>query len=154
MRVLLPAPGGPVMPTVVALPVRWKRLLRSSTEEGCRFSMSVAALAIARGLSSGSNGLGTVGSRDVIVHHSDERLDDGVATERGSELAVDIDGCDGFLKCAGQRDADVRVLGLTGSVDDATHDRDLHLFDSGVLLFPVRHLLAQVGLDLVGHVLE
>ena len=85
---------------------------------------------------------------------SDERLDDGVAAQRGGELAVDVHGRDGLLESARKRDADVRVLRFAGSVDDASHHRDLHLFDAGVLLLPHRHLLAQVGLDLVGHFLE
>ena len=46
------------------------------------------------------------------------------------------------------------MLRFPGSVDDATHHRDLHFFHARVLLFPHRHLGAQIVLDLVGHVLE
>src|ERR1700677_3062933 len=43
---------------------------------------------------------------------------------------------------------------FSGAVDHAPHDRDFHLFDAGVMIFPCRHLLAQVGLNLLGHFLE
>ncbi len=39
-------------------------------------------------------------------------------------------------------------------VDDATHHRNLHLFHAGVARLPDRHLLAQVALDLLGHLLK
>src|SRR5207247_271130 len=70
------------------------------------------------------------------------------------ERAVHEYGRLGLLERARQRDADVRVLALAGAVDDAAHDRDLQLFHARVLRLPHRHLLAEVGLDLLGHLLE
>ena len=46
------------------------------------------------------------------------------------------------------------MLAFAGPVDDAAHDRDVHVFDSGVALAPLRHLLAQEALDLFGQLLE
>ena len=41
-----------------------------------------------------------------------------------------------------------------GAVDYASHDCDFHFFDAGIAVFPGGHLLAQVGLNLLGHFLE
>ena len=46
------------------------------------------------------------------------------------------------------------MLRFPGSVDDATHDGDLHHFNSRIDRFPGGHLLTQIALDLIGHVLE
>ena len=68
--------------------------------------------------------------------------------------AVHVDRRFRLFERAGQRDADVGVLRFAGAVDHAAHHRDLHLFDADVVAFPCRHLLAQVGLNLLGHFLE
>src|SRR5690606_6524403 len=77
-----------------------------------------------------------------------------LAPERGVELAVDVDGRLGLLERAGQRDADVRVLRLARAVDHAAHDRDAQLLHARVARPPVGHALADVALDLLGHLLE
>src|SRR5271170_7515556 len=46
------------------------------------------------------------------------------------------------------------MLALAGTVHHAAHHRHLHLFDAGVALLPVGHLIAQIVLDLIGHVLK
>src|SRR5580704_13468250 len=46
------------------------------------------------------------------------------------------------------------MLRFAGTVHYAAHDRDFHLFDAGVVSFPYRHLVTQVGLNLLGHFLE
>src|ERR1700685_2031046 len=46
----------------------------------------------------------------------------GVAAQRGGELAVDINRRLWLFKRAGQADAEVGVLRLSGTVDDAAHD--------------------------------
>src|SRR6266849_2338888 len=91
---------------------------------------------------------------DVVVENLQELGDDGVALERELEGAVDEDGRLGLLEGAGERDADVGVLALAGAVDHATHHRHLELFHARVLSLPHRHLVAEVGLDLLGHLLE
>jgi hypothetical protein len=48
---------------------------------------------------------------DVVVQEGDELLHDMIAAERAFQFAVDVDGGDGLLEGAGQRDADVRMLG-------------------------------------------
>ena len=73
---------------------------------------------------------------------------------RPSPRSVDEDWRNGFLERARQGDADVGVLRFAGAVDDAAHDRDAHVLDARVFRRPDGHLLAQVGLDLLGHVLE
>src|SRR5215468_12591861 len=95
-----------------------------------------------------------VALRDVVVEDLQELGHDAVALERELEGAVHEDGRLGLLEGAGQRDADVRVLALAWSVDDAPHDRDIELLDARVLGLPHRHLLAEVRLDLLRHLLE
>ena len=41
-----------------------------------------------------------------------------------------------------------------GTVDDAAHDGNGHVFYTGILLVPLRHLLAQVGLYALRQCLE
>src|SRR4029077_4822974 len=91
---------------------------------------------------------------DVVVEDLQEVGDDGVALERELERAVHEDRGLGLLGGAGQRDADVGVLGLARPVDHAAHHRDLQLLHAGETILPPRHLVAQVGLDLLGHLLE
>src|SRR6185437_4111284 len=117
-----------------------QKIVRSFTvrRKGCLYADELAAVALL----------------DVLVEDFLELLDDAVAFERGEELAVDVDGGFGFLKGAGQRDADVGMFGFAGAVDDAAHDGELELFDAGVLLLPLRHLLDEVALDAFGEFLE
>src|SRR5215467_7069276 len=95
-----------------------------------------------------------VALRDVIVEDLEELGHDAVALERELEGAVYEYGRLGLLEGAGQGDADVRVLALARTVDDAPHHRDVQLLDARILRFPHRHLLAEVGLDLLRHLLE
>src|SRR5690606_2885075 len=90
----------------------------------------------------------------VPVQQPQELLDQALALQRAVELAVDVDRRLGLLERAGQRDADVRVLRLARAVDDAAHDRDAQLLDARVARAPLRHALADVALDLLGHLLE
>src|ERR1035441_9033130 len=91
---------------------------------------------------------------DVAVQNLLEPGYDGVAAQRSREFAVNVDGGFGFLEGAGEADAEVRVFRFAGAVDDAAHDRDLQFFDAGVLLAPLGHGGAEVGLDLFGQLLE
>src|SRR5262249_7255500 len=60
-----------------------------------------------------------VALRDVVVEDLEELGHDAVALERELEGAVHEDGRLGLLEGAGQGDADVRVLALARTVDDA-----------------------------------
>src|SRR5579862_9410455 len=95
-----------------------------------------------------------IAALDVVVEDSLELLDEGVAAQRPIQLAIDEDRRDRFLEGARQADPDVGVLALAGAIDDAAHDRDAHLLDAWVAGLPDRHLVLQVGLDLLGHHLE
>src|SRR5215468_5029667 len=95
-----------------------------------------------------------VALRDVIVEDLEELGHDAVTLERELEGAVYEYGCLGLLEGAGQGDADVRVLALARTVDDASHHRDVQLLDACVLRFPHRHLLTEIALDLLRHLLE
>src|SRR5215207_2312425 len=46
------------------------------------------------------------------------------------------------------------MLRLPGPVDDTPHDGHAHLFDAGVTVAPCRHLLAEVVLNVLRHLLE
>src|SRR5215469_3577150 len=95
-----------------------------------------------------------VALRDVIVEDVQELGNDAVAFERELEGAVHEDRRLGLLEGTGQGDPDVRVLALARTVDDAPHHCDVQLLDAGVLRLPHRHLLAEIGLDLLRHLLE
>src|SRR5208283_578165 len=90
----------------------------------------------------------------VVVENLDEFSDDVVALERQHEAAVNVNRSFRFFEGSGQRDADVGMLRLAGAIDDAAHDGDLHVLDAGVSRLPDRHLLAEVALDLLRHLLE
>src|SRR5712671_2364198 len=60
--------------------------------------------------------------RDVLLENLQEFSDDQVALERQFELAIHIHGGLGLLERPGERDADVGVLRLPGTVHDAPHD--------------------------------
>src|SRR5215831_20464417 len=92
--------------------------------------------------------------RDVVVEDLQELGHDAVALERELEGAVHEDGRLWLLEGAGQGDANVRVLALARTVDDAPHHRDIQFLDACVLRLPHRHLLAEIGLDLLRHLLE
>ena len=63
-------------------------------------------------------------------------------------------GAFGLFKRSGQRDAQIGVLRFARAIYHAPHNRDLHLFHAGVTLLPNGHLLAQIALDLLCHLLE
>ena len=91
---------------------------------------------------------------NVVVQDPDELCDDMIAAQCAFQLAVDVDRRDGLFESAGERDTNMGVFGFAGTVDHASHDGDLHFLDACVAQLPHRHLLAQIALDLVGHVLE
>src|SRR6201747_2250468 len=84
---------------------------------------------------------------NVVVEDDLELFDDVVSLEGHGEFAVDVDRRLGLFEGAGERDADVGVLGLAGSVDDAAHDGELELFDAWVLLLPLGHGFDEVALN-------
>ena len=63
-------------------------------------------------------------------------------------------GATGSSNVPGQRDADVGVLRFAWTVDDAAHDRHAQLLGSGMGLAPDRHLVLEIALDLLRHLLE
>src|ERR1017187_3874501 len=90
----------------------------------------------------------------VGVQNLQEFGHNAVALERSHQAAIDVHGGLGFLKGARQRNPDVGVLALAGTVHHAAHHRDLHGLHAGMGGLPVRHPLAQVSLDFVRHLLE
>src|SRR5690606_9891772 len=90
----------------------------------------------------------------VLLDQLLELFRDALALEGRTFFAVDIDRRDRTLARAGQADADVRVLALAGSVDDAPHHGNRHFLDALVLLAPLRHLIANVTLNLLGKLLK
>src|SRR5712692_5632490 len=101
-----------------------------------------------------ADGNGGVAVLDIPIQDRDEFRNDVGSLERYHQTAVYVDGGLGLFECSGERDADIGVLGFAGAVDDAAHHRYLQLLDAGVALAPDGHLVAEVGLDLVGHFLE
>src|SRR5678816_4515298 len=91
---------------------------------------------------------------DVVLDQRVELVGDVVAAQGQRLHAVDEDRRRRRLAGARQADADVGMLALAGAVDDAAHDRDLHLLDARIARLPYRHLRAQVVVDLLGELLE
>jgi len=88
------------------------------------------------------------------LRNVDEFRDDAIALERGQQASVHVDRGLGLLGCAGQRDPDIGMFGFTGPVHHAAHHRHRHGFDARIIRLPLGHLVPQVGLDLVRHLLE
>src|ERR1044071_1797978 len=86
---------------------------------------------------------------DVRLEDVDELVDEPLAAERPVEPAVDEDRGQGILERPGQRDPDVGVLALAGTVDDAAHHRDAHLLDTRPRRLPLRHPVLEMSLDLL-----
>src|SRR5688500_8653878 len=80
---------------------------------------------------------------DVILDDRLKLFGDAIALQRDGLRSVDVDRGDGHLAGAGQADADVGVLGLSGAVHHAAHHRDAHGFHAGIRLAPDRHLVTQ-----------
>src|SRR5213596_225979 len=95
-----------------------------------------------------------ISSTDVFLDQLLEFLGDPLAFQSNGLDSIHVDRRDRALAGPGEADADIGVLAFAGPVDDAAHDRDVHVFDSGVALAPLRHLLAQEALDLFGQLLE
>src|SRR5271166_5317121 len=90
---------------------------------------------------------------DIVFEDLDELGHDVVALQGRHKPSVDVHRSLRLFERSRQRDSDVRVLRFTRPVDYAAHDRDFHLFHARVARLPVRHLLAQVTLDLLRHLL-
>src|SRR5439155_10578086 len=91
---------------------------------------------------------------DVFVEDVNELGNNLVALQRGEKAAIDVYGRLGLLERPGERDAQAGVLGFAGTVDHASHHCNFHFFDAVVAALPYRHLLAQIGLNLLRHLLE
>src|SRR5216683_5228911 len=91
---------------------------------------------------------------DVVDHHGLEIGRERRAAQGRGLLAVDEDRRGRLLAGAGQRDADVGVLALARTVDDAAHHRDVERLDAGVARLPRWHRVADEALDVTGQFLE
>src|ERR1700737_4797368 len=91
---------------------------------------------------------------DIIDHQRLEVGGNRRSAERAEFLAVDEHRRSRSFAGAGQRDADIGVLGFAGAVDDAAHDRDVERLDAGILRLPGRHLVADEILDRARQFLE
>src|SRR3984893_2437161 len=91
---------------------------------------------------------------DIIDHQRLEVGGNRRSAERAEFLAVDEHRRSRGFAGAGQRDADIGVLGFAGAVDDAAHDRDVERLDAGILRLPGRHLVADEILDRARQFLE
>src|SRR5258706_2524196 len=96
----------------------------------------------------------SVGRPNVFLDPLLELLGDSIALQRHGLHAVHIHRRYRTLARTGKRNADIRVLAFARAVDDAAHDRDVHVLDAGIALAPLRHLLAQEALNLFGELLE
>src|SRR5580704_9896249 len=91
---------------------------------------------------------------DVVVENFDELGYDPIAFEGGEQAPVHVDGGLRFFGGSRERNSEACVLGFSGTVYYAAHHSYFHFFDARVAFFPDGHLLAQVGLDLLGHFLK
>src|ERR1700722_13156214 len=101
-------------------------------------------------------------SRDAGAEPALDVLDDDLLEIGGDRraaqgrgfLAVDEDRRGRRFAGAGQRNADVGVLGFARAVDDAAHHRDVEAFDAWIARLPFRHGVANEALDAGGKLLE
>src|SRR5262249_12420532 len=83
-----------------------------------------------------------------------ELLRDIGAPQSRDLLPVYIDSSRGKLAGPRQRDADVGMFRFAWTIDDAAHDRKLQRFEPRIILSPVAHPLAHIGLDVLSEFLE
>src|SRR5688572_6703355 len=91
---------------------------------------------------------------DVDGDHLLELIGDVGAAERCDLPAIYEDGRRRLLAGAGERDADVGVFALAGTVDDAAHYSDRERLDPGIALSPLGHRGTEMILDVLGQRLE
>src|SRR5512143_2194933 len=91
---------------------------------------------------------------DIVEDHLLEVGSDGGPPQGDGLLAVDEHGRGRCLTGAGKRDADIGVLRLSRSIDDAAHHRDVQRLDAGIAALPLRHLVADEILNVAGKLLE
>src|SRR6266571_622228 len=91
---------------------------------------------------------------DVFLDQLLEFLGNPLALQGHGFFAIHVDRRDPALTGPGKADADIGVFAFAGPVDDAAHDRDVHVFDSGIELAPLEHLLPKIALDLFSEFLE
>src|ERR1035441_6121305 len=91
---------------------------------------------------------------NVVVQNLNELWHNLVALQRSKQSAIHVYRSLRFLKSSRQRNSKARVLRFPWTIHHTSHHRDLHLLDPGVSLFPDRHLLTQVSLNLLCHLLE
>src|SRR5579862_1738428 len=95
-----------------------------------------------------------IAARDVALDQLLKFLGDLIALECHGFGPVFIHWRHRTLTRARKTDADVGVLALTGTVDDAAHDRDRHVLDTDVVFAPFGHALANMPLNAIGQLLE
>src|SRR5690348_3946991 len=91
---------------------------------------------------------------DVFIQNLDEFSDDLVAFKCGEEPAVYINWRFWFFKCSRKGYADVRVFRFPGAIYHTPHHCHLHRLHPRMAGLPLRHLLPEIGLNLIGHLLE
>src|SRR5258708_29295671 len=91
---------------------------------------------------------------EVGVENLDEVGYDLLALECSEQATVHVNGGLRFFGRSRQRNAEAWVLRFAGAIDDAAHYGDFHFFYAGVAFLPDGHLLTQIGLDLLRHLLE
>src|SRR5690606_30261524 len=85
---------------------------------------------------------GAPAALDVADHHLLEIGRQRRAAQRCRLPAVDEHRRGRLFAGAGQRDADVGVLALARTVDDAAHHRDVQRLNTGIARLPLRHGVA------------
>src|SRR5215831_6271281 len=61
---------------------------------------------------------------EVLIEDRLEILHNGGPFQGHHQASVNVDGRLRLFPCAGQRDADMRMFGLSGAIDDTSHDGD------------------------------
>src|ERR1700737_30815 len=97
---------------------------------------------------------GTIARRHILIKDAEKPGHDGVTPEGDQQAPIDVYRSFGLLEGAGQRNSYVGVLGFTGAVHHTSHHRHFHLFHPGMLDPPDRHLVAEVILNLLRHLLK
>ena len=91
---------------------------------------------------------------DVGLNQGLKFFRDAIALEGDRFDAIFINRSHGIFTGSWQADANIGVLAFAGSVNNATHNGNLHVLDTVINALPFRHLVPDVALDVLGELLE
>src|SRR5690625_6218416 len=91
---------------------------------------------------------------NILIQKSAKLFGNVVPSQCHMVLTIHIDRSLRFFERTWKRDTYICVTGFPRTVHNAPHHRHVHLFYSRIALFPDRHHLTNVDLDLISQLLK